>query len=115
METLGFVWPTVLERMEVPSPPQQPIPPAHDPPPAPTPPAPGVPQPAPGVPEPGGQPPHDPPVFPEHNVRVSSPAEWATEVEWSLADFELSLEEAAALEGVAALGDILFDENGVPG
>jgi len=85
------------KRMEIPSPPQRPMPPAHDPPPAPDPPAPGVPQPAPGAPEPGGQPPHDPPVYPEHNGAI----------EWSLADFELSLEDAAAL--------ILFDENEVPG
>jgi hypothetical protein len=61
------------------------MPPAHDSPPAPAPPSPGVPRPAPGVPEPGGEPSHDPPVYPEHN------------------------------EPMEALGEIIFDENGVPG
>jgi len=61
--------------MEIPSPPQRPLPPAHDPPPAPT-----TPQPAPGEPGPGGEPPHDPPVYPEHNVARSEPAPRAAEI-----------------------------------
>jgi hypothetical protein len=97
--------------METPSPPQRPMPPAHDPPPAPVPPVPGVPQPSPGVPEPGGEPPHDPPVFPEHNEVVSTHEAGVCR----LADFELSLDEPRWRGPVATLREILFDESEVPG
>jgi hypothetical protein len=66
--------------MQASSPPQRPVPPAHDPPPAPAPPSPATPQPSPGEPAPGGEPAHDPPVYPEHNVDGRESAPHAAEI-----------------------------------
>jgi hypothetical protein len=65
------------------------MPPAHDPPPEPSQPSPATPPPSPAQP-----PLHDPPVYPEHNVG------WR---EW------------APSEPAPQVGEILFDENLVPG